>query len=139
MKGALWRLPISSDDSKENNSSHNYTNEITPLEKLAEIDTTKYGNDLKSISYQPFDGTQVISVVDNNFALWDLNVSKPVATTVGTLSGKGQPKFTNGKWNPHNGCNQFVTLNENHVRGWDLRSPTESCWNILSAHSQIIR
>lgn len=57
----------------------------------------------------------------------------------GTLTGKGQPRFTNGKWNPHNGANQFVTLNENNVRGWDFRSPASEAWSILSAHSQIIR
>lgn len=58
---------------------------------------------------------------------------------MGTLSTKGQPRFTNGKWNPHTTYNQFITLNENNVRGWDFRDPKEPCWAIISAHSQIIR
>ncbi|KAJ8672709.1 hypothetical protein QAD02_003969 [Eretmocerus hayati] len=127
MKGALWKIP----------SSHD-CNDIVPLEKLADIDTTAHGIDLKTITYNPTDGAKAVSVVDNNFVLWDINF-KPQVVTVGTLSSKGQPKFTNGKWNPHNSCNQFTTLNENHVRGWDFRDPKEPVWIISSAHSQIIR
>ena len=59
--------------------------------------------------------------------------------TVGTLLAKGQPRFVNGKWNPHNMCNQFVTLNDNNVRGWDFRNPKETAWSIISGHSQTIR
>lgn len=58
---------------------------------------------------------------------------------MGTLQGKGQPRFTNGKWNPHSNCNQFATLNDINVRGWDFRDPKEPVWAIMSAHSQIIR
>ncbi|OAD53700.1 Protein TSSC1 [Eufriesea mexicana] len=112
MKGALWKLP----ELKE------YTNDIENLKNIANIDTTPYGTDLKTIAYHPMDSTKAVSV----------------ATTSGTLASKGQPRFTNGKWNPHNGCNQFVTLNENNVRGWDFRNPAEASWTILSAHSQII-
>ncbi|XP_033226535.1 EARP-interacting protein homolog [Belonocnema kinseyi] len=129
MKGALWKLPMIGES----------TNEILKLEKLSDIDTTPYGNDLKIIAYHPSDGTKAVSVVDNNFILWDLRNDNPQVVTVGTLSGKGQPRFTTGKWNPHNGCNQFVTLNENNVRGWDLRNPSESSWSIPNAHSQIVR
>ncbi|XP_017891002.1 EARP-interacting protein homolog [Ceratina calcarata] len=130
MKGALWQLP----QLKE------YTNNVENLTKLADIDTTPYGTDLKTIAYHPMDSTKAVSVVDNKFILWDLTDNGPKATTTsGTLASKGQPRFTNGKWNPHNGCNQFVTLNENNVRGWDFRNPTEPSWTILSGHSQIIR
>lgn len=129
MKGALWQLP----QLKE------YTNNVENLTKLADIDTTPYGTDLKTIAYHPMDSTKAVSVVDNKFILWDLTDNGPQATITGTLASKGQPRFTNGKWNPHNGCNQFVTLNENNVRGWDFRNPSEPSWTILSAHSQIIR
>ncbi|XP_001602366.1 EARP-interacting protein homolog [Nasonia vitripennis] len=127
MKGALWKIPSSQD-----------INDIIPLEKLADIDTTPYGNDLKTITYHPTDSKKAVSVVDNNFVLWDLSF-KPQAVTVGTLASKGQPRFTNGKWNPHSTTNQFVTLNENNVRGWDFRDPKEPVWTIINAHSQIIR
>ncbi|XP_015600749.1 EARP-interacting protein homolog isoform X2 [Cephus cinctus] len=129
MKGALWKLPNVKDD----------TNEILQLDKISDIDTTPYGNELQIIAYHPMDATKAVSVVDNNFVLWDLTNTCPQVVTVGTLSTKGQPRFTTGKWNPHNGCNQFVTLNENNVRGWDFRKPSETAWNIPAAHSQIIR
>ncbi|XP_014221007.2 EARP-interacting protein homolog [Trichogramma pretiosum] len=127
MKGALWSIPKDND-----------TNDIVPLEKLADIDTTPYGNELKTITYHPTDSTKAVSVVDNNFVLWDLNF-KPQVVTVGTLTSRGQPKFTNGKWNPHHLMDQFVTLNENSIKGWDFRDPKEFTWTIASAHSQIIR
>lgn len=128
MKGAVWKFP----EIKE------YTNDILQLNKLADIDTTPYGTDLKTIAYHPMDSKKIVSVVDNNFVLWDLTEG-PRVTIAGTLAGKGQPRFTNGKWNPHNSANQFVTLNDNNVRGWDFRSPANAAWSILSAHSQIIR
>lgn len=62
MKGAIWRFP----EIKE------YTNDILQLDKLADIDTTPYGTDLKTIAYHPIDSKKVVSVVDNNFVLWDL-------------------------------------------------------------------
>lgn len=62
MKGAIWRFP----EIKE------YTNDILQLDKLADIDTTPYGTDLKTIAYHPMESKRVVSVVDNNFVLWDL-------------------------------------------------------------------
>lgn len=62
MKGAVWRFP----EMKE------YTNDILQLDKLADIDTTPYGTDLKTIAYHPMDSKRAVSVVDNNFVLWDL-------------------------------------------------------------------
>lgn len=129
MKGALWKLPDGDID----------TNNIEKLNKIGDIDTTPYGNELKTIVYHPIEGDKVVSVVDNKFILWNLNEASPQASTVGTLMTKGQPRFTTGKWNPHNNCNQFVTLNDNNIRGWDLRSPNDEAWSILSAHSQVIR
>lgn len=67
MKGALWKLP----ELKE------YTNNIENLKNLAEIDTTPYGTDLKTIAYHPMDSTKAVSVVDNKFILWDLANNGP--------------------------------------------------------------
>ena len=39
-----------------------------------------------------------------------------------TLEGKGQLKFTSGKWSPHHNCTQLATANDTAIRGWDLRS-----------------
>ena len=67
MKGALWKLP----ELKE------YTNNVESLKKLADIDTTPHGTDLKTIAYHPMDSTKVVSVVDNKFILWDLTDNGP--------------------------------------------------------------
>lgn len=67
MKGALWKIPSAKD-----------ANDILPLEKLADIDTTPYGSDLRTIAYHPVDGEKAVSVVDNNFVLWDLSFKPQV-------------------------------------------------------------
>lgn len=67
MKGALWKLP----ELKE------YTNNVESLKNLADIDTTPYGTDLKTIAYHPMDSTKAVSVVDNKFILWDLAENGP--------------------------------------------------------------
>lgn len=75
MRGALWKIPTSKD-----------INEIVPLEKLADIDTTPYGNDLKIIAYHPMDGQKAVSVVDNNFVLWDLSFQPKVFLLIQILT-----------------------------------------------------
>ena len=67
MKGAIWKMPESQD-----------TNDIMALQKLVDIDTTPYGNDLKCITYHPMDEKKAVSVVDNNFVLWDFNSNAQV-------------------------------------------------------------
>lgn len=67
MKGAIWQFPEIRD----------YTNDILQLNKLADIDTTPYGTDLKTIAYHPIDSKKIVSVVDNNFVLWDLSNEGP--------------------------------------------------------------
>lgn len=67
MKGAVWQFP----EIKE------YTNDILQIKKLTDIDTTPYGTDLKTITYHPIDTKKVVSVVDNNFVLWDLSNEGP--------------------------------------------------------------
>lgn len=43
-------------------------------------------------------------------------------TSTATLEGKGQLKFTSGKWSPHHNCGQLATANDTAIRGWDLRT-----------------
>ena len=38
------------------------------------------------------------------------------------LEGKGQPKFTTGRWNPHHSGSQIATANDTTIRGWDVRT-----------------
>lgn len=39
-----------------------------------------------------------------------------------SLEGKGQLRFTSGRWSPHHNCTQVATANDTAVRGWDTRS-----------------
>ncbi|CAB0034195.1 unnamed protein product [Trichogramma brassicae] len=150
MKAALWNIPKNND-----------TNDIIPLEKLADIDTTPYENELKTITYHPTDSTKAVSVLDNNFVLWDLNF-KPQVVTVGTLTSRGQPKFINGKWNSHHLMDQFGTLIKNSIKDldfntlrqyyfatcgddgfmkfWDIRNTNEPVWSIRinKFHDQLV-
>ena len=38
------------------------------------------------------------------------------------LEGKGQPKFTAGRWNPHHSGSQIATANDTTIKGWDVRT-----------------
>ncbi|XDV42610.1 hypothetical protein PO909_011240 [Leuciscus waleckii] len=70
------------------------------------------------------DGKRVISLAENHVLLWDLQESSSKATisSSATLEGKGQLKFTAGKWSPHHNSTQLATANDTAIRGWDLRS-----------------
>lgn len=46
----------------------------------------------------------------------------PQVSSTATLEGKGQLKFTSGKWSPHHNCSQLATANDTAIRGWDLRT-----------------
>ncbi|KPP69176.1 hypothetical protein Z043_112089 [Scleropages formosus] len=78
-----------------------------------------------SVLWEPMgDGKRLVSLADNHVALWDLEASSTKATvsSSATLEGKGQLKFTSGKWSPHHNCTQLATANDTAIRGWDLRS-----------------
>ncbi|XDV42611.1 hypothetical protein PO909_011240 [Leuciscus waleckii] len=55
-----------------------------------------------------------------------------------TLEGKGQLKFTAGKWSPHHNSTQLATANDTAIRGWDLRSMSQ-IYCIENAHGQLVR
>ena len=55
----------------------------------------------------------------------------------GRLEGKGHTHLGLGTWNPHQNSQQFATVNEHTIRGWDIRTmeqvwsfenPGESTW-----------
>ncbi|KAJ7373902.1 Protein tssc1 [Desmophyllum pertusum] len=52
--------------------------------------------------------------------------------------GKGQPKFTTGRWNPHHSGSQIATANDATIRGWDVRT-MRPVYTIESAHNQLLR
>ena len=57
---------------------------------------------------------------------------------LGQLEGKGSTKLTNGAWNPHQNCQQYATVNEHTVRGWDVRTMKQS-WCISECFSTSVR
>nr|DBA25805.1 TPA: hypothetical protein GDO54_010150 [Pyxicephalus adspersus] len=55
-----------------------------------------------------------------------------------TLEGKGQLKFTSGRWSPHHNCTQVATANDTTIRGWDIRTMRQ-IYCIDNAHGQLVR
>ncbi|XP_049674946.1 EARP and GARP complex-interacting protein 1 isoform X5 [Accipiter gentilis] len=131
---AVWRMPkeleSGSHESPDDSSSNTQT-----LELLCHLDNTAHGN-MACIMWEPMgDGKKIISLADNNILLWDLQESsaKAVLSSSTALEGKGQLKFTSGRWSPHHNCTQIATANDTTVRGWDTRSMR--VWNVRYNHS----
>lgn len=99
MKTAILQLPETENP-----------NEIENLEVLTKFDTEKYGIEIKTSEFHPNDATKIMSVVENQLVLWDVSDvnAKPIINV--SLDGKSNPKFTNGKWNPHQNCNQVCEM-----------------------------
>uniref|UniRef100_A0A8C8F962 EIPR1-like beta-propeller domain-containing protein n=1 Tax=Oncorhynchus tshawytscha TaxID=74940 RepID=A0A8C8F962_ONCTS len=139
--GAVWRMPPewesgSHESPDDPHNSHNPQN----LELLCHLDNSAHGN-TSSVLWEPMgDGTRVISLADNHALLWDLTESSTQATisSSATLEGKGQLKFTSGKWSPHHNCTQLATANDTAIRGWDLRTMSQ-IYCIENAHGQLVR
>nr|CAD7600888.1 unnamed protein product [Timema genevievae] len=128
MRSAIWRIPPCETDT-------------TPakLEQLTLLDTEEFGQDVKMTVFHPTEGSKAVTVVNNHFIQWDLAAGDAKLVCSGMMEGKGQPRFMVGKWNPHQNCTQFVTVNEGHVKSWDLRNPNKQVWSIEAAHSQVVR
>ncbi|XP_056282375.1 EARP-interacting protein homolog isoform X2 [Pseudoliparis swirei] len=110
------------------------------LELLCHLDDSAHSN-AACVLWEPMgDGKRVISLADNHALLWDLQESSTQATvsSSATLEGKGQLKFTSGKWSPHHNCNQLATANDTAIRGWDLRTMSQ-IYCIENAHGQLVR
>nr|XP_014003802.1 unnamed protein product [Salmo salar] len=139
--GAVWRMPPewesgSHECPDDPHNSHNPQN----LELLCHLDNSSHGN-ASCVLWEPMgDGKRVISLADNHALLWDLTESSTQATisSSATLEGKGQLKFTAGKWSPHHNCTQLATANDTAIRGWDLRTMSQ-IYCIENAHGQLVR
>ncbi|XP_029794441.1 EARP and GARP complex-interacting protein 1-like [Suricata suricatta] len=94
-----------------------------------------------SVAWEPTgDGRRVISLADSHVLLWDLqeSSSQAVLASSASLEGKGQLKFTSGRWSPHHTCTQVATANDTTIRGWDTRSMSQT-YCIENAHGQLVR
>ncbi|XP_030776987.1 EARP and GARP complex-interacting protein 1 isoform X1 [Rhinopithecus roxellana] len=163
---AVWRMPkeleSGSHESPDDSSSTAQT-----LELLCHLDNTAHGN-MACVVWEPMgDGKKIISLADNHILLWDLQESSSQAVDIlshflnrlhilllffflwktswrsqlassASLEGKGQLKFTSGRWSPHHNCTQVATANDTTLRGWDTRSMSQ-IYCIENAHGQLVR
>ncbi|XP_077009190.1 EARP and GARP complex-interacting protein 1 isoform X5 [Tamandua tetradactyla] len=136
---AVWRMPkeleSGSHESPDDSSSTTQT-----LELLCHLDNTAHGN-MACVSWEPMgDGKKIISLADNHILLWDLqeSSSQAVLASSASLEGKGQLKFTSGRWSPHHNCTQVATANDTTLRGWDTRTMSQ-IYCIENAHGQLVR
>ncbi|XP_058988757.1 EARP and GARP complex-interacting protein 1 isoform X4 [Mustela lutreola] len=93
------------------------------------------------VTWEPTgDGKKVISLADSHILLWDLqeSSSQAVLASSASLEGKGQLKFTSGRWSPHHTGTQVATANDTTIRGWDTRSMSQ-IYCIENAHGQLVR
>uniref|UniRef100_A0A8C0SNZ2 EARP and GARP complex-interacting protein 1 n=1 Tax=Canis lupus familiaris TaxID=9615 RepID=A0A8C0SNZ2_CANLF len=136
---AVWRMPKElepgSHESPDDSSSTAHT-----LELLCHLDNTAHGS-MACVTWEPTgDGKRVISLADNHILLWDLqeSSSQAVLASSASLEGKGQLKFTSGRWSPHHTGTQVATANDTTIRGWDTRSMSQ-IYCIENAHGQLVR
>lgn len=95
MKTAVFKLP----------SSENIDN-IENLEVVTKFETSAFGTDVKTTEFHPTDESKAVSVTDNQVVLWDISGEDGKCVVAIQLDGKNSPKYTSGKWNPHQNCNQ---------------------------------
>ncbi|TRZ02666.1 hypothetical protein DNTS_024400 [Danionella cerebrum] len=136
---ALWRIPPEWESGNQEcpeDSSHNPQS----LELLCPLESAAHGPPA-CVLWEPMgDGKRVISLAENHVLVWDLQESSSKATisSSATLEGKGQLRFTAGKWSPHHSGSQLATANDTAIRGWDLRSMSQ-IYCMENAHGQLVR
>ena len=86
--------------------------EITDPDKIENLDIALSLNspsligDVKTTEFHSIDENKMACVSDNQLCLWEVRESVGVCVLSIQLEGKNNPKFTTGKWNPHQNCNQ---------------------------------
>ena len=130
MKCSIWELPeeIEMSIAADNSTCYN-------LKHLCELPVE---TSIVAIWQPDSTGSQIISLSENCISYLDLADSKPKLISTANLEAKGQPKFTNCKWNVHHNYSQIATCNDSAIRGWDLRS-MKQCYTIENAHTQLVR
>lgn len=103
--------------------------------------STEYGiqsKDLNHASWMPGEASKLMTLSENKLQLYDIlnHTEEPVG--MGKLEGKGLNELTYGAWNPHQNCQQYATVNEHHVRGWDVKT-MKQVWSFESPGNQVVR
>jgi len=134
------------------------------LLKLLDLDTSSYGTNPTAVLWHPSGDDKCVTLVDDRVVLSDVGLpsssssspfssssssSSNVASVVAASSANEnnskkshnldpRNKLTTGQWNPHHNSTSIATANDNHIRGWDLRS-MKPTWTVENAHAQLIR
>lgn len=130
MKCTLWSFDDTPEMTIAGDDSTHYS-----LKKLSDV---PIGNITNALWEPTSSSSQIICIADNQFYLIDSKESSPKVVSNASLDSKGQPKFSNLKWNPHHSYTQIATCNDTVIRGWDLRSMKQT-YSIESAHGQMVR
>ncbi len=93
--------------------------------------------DLNHVTWMPGEASKLMVLAENKLQLHDINGGKD-PTCVGRLEGKGFNELTTGAWNPHQNCQQYATVNEHHVRGWDVKTMKQA-WSFENPGNQVVR
>ena len=96
--------------------------------------------DLHHVSWMPGEASKLMLLAENQLIFLDIESANAAIgeANVGKLQGKGFNELTFGAWNPHQNSQQFATVNEHHVRGWDVKS-MKQVWTLESPGNQVIR
>ena len=99
MKTALYRIPQTENPETVEN-----------LSLGTKFETDQYGSEIKTTEFHPTDLNKAVTVMENHVVFWDISGEEAKSILNVQLSGKNNPKFTTGKWNPHQNCNQVVKI-----------------------------
>ena len=114
---------------KQNVSIYNLDNDLTIKHTMSE-------KDIHHVSWMPGNSNRLMILAENKLSFYDVNVGAP--ESVGKLEGKGLNELTYGAWNPHQNSQQYATVNEYHIRGWDVRAMKQA-WNLENPGNQGVR
>ncbi|XP_077302861.1 EARP and GARP complex-interacting protein 1 [Arctopsyche grandis] len=138
MGTALLKLPnikVISDDTADTITTSGVQKD--QLEIVQIYDVEKYGPEVKCTEFHMTETNRLAIVVDNSVVIFDVN-----GTLINhiQLEGKGHLKFSGGKWNPHQNGQQFVAMQDTHLKSYDTRNNSpKPAWSLDSAHNQHLR
>lgn len=153
---SLWRVPGLETSSGSNGGESQSSVQggdygDARLLKLLDLDTSSYGTNPTTALWHPGGEDKCVTLVDDRVLLNDVAIqssntsnsaSVVAASAVNEKSHKShldpRSKLTTGEWNPHHNSTSIATANDNHIRGWDLRS-MKTTWTVENAHAQLIR
>eukprot|EP00095_Tigriopus_kingsejongensis_P001479 maker-scaffold124_size330879-snap-gene-1.25 protein:Tk01479 transcript:maker-scaffold124_size330879-snap-gene-1.25-mRNA-1 annotation:"protein tssc1" len=126
--------------SRDEEVPHSNVSGVQELKNLGCLNPQN-GQDVTHVSWMPGSANQVMTLVGNQLNLHDIShIEADQCPTVasGQLEGKGQTNLSTGAWNPHQNCQQFATVNDFTLRGWDVRS-MKQVWTLENPGQQLVR